>query len=76
MNNTIKLTCECGQEFERPIKYKTYNEKYPNVMWRWKLAYCDACFTRKADKAMKKLPGIINAIINDSDVRKNRTTEK
>ena len=65
MEEMIQLKCECGQSFERPIKYKIYNEQSPNVAFKWKLQYCDICFKKKTDNAFKRLPEILNAIIND-----------
>ena len=63
---TLKLKCECGQEFERPAKYQEYIDKYQhNVHWRWKLKYCDACFKKRTEKALKKLPDIINLLLMD-----------
>ena len=58
----LKLKCECGAEFERPIKYQEYNEKFPNVMWRWKLTYCDLCYKKRTNKALKRLPEIIRSL--------------
>ena len=61
----IQLKCECGNEFERPLRYKVWNEENTNVVFRWKLKYCDTCFHAKAKKALKRLPEIINNLVND-----------
>jgi len=71
----VNLTCECGNTFERPLKYKTYNENYPNVVFRWKLKYCDVCYDNKVKSALKKLPKILNAIINEQ-TKPNDTTRE
>lgn len=59
----IQLKCECGESFERPIKYKKYNDESPNVAFKWKLKYCDMCFKKKAQNALKRLPEIIDNLI-------------
>jgi hypothetical protein len=66
MEETIKIKCECGSECERPQKYKEYQEKSPNVIWKWKLMYCDTCYKNRCDKALKRLPEVLNAMINDA----------
>ena len=65
MEEMIQLKCECGQSFERPMKYKEYNDKSTNVMWKWKLQYCDVCYKKRTDKALKRLPEILKALIKD-----------
>ena len=60
----IKLKCECGKEFKRPYKYKEYQERLPHsVAFKWKLMYCDECYKNRVNKALKRLPEIINNLI-------------
>lgn len=60
---TIKLKCcKCGQGFERPLKYKIWNDKSPNVFWKWRLAYCNNCLKNKEDEALEVLPEVIKAM--------------
>ena len=62
---TLKLKCECGQGFERPAKYKLWNDEHPNAHWKWKLRYCDVCFKKRTEEALKRLPEILKALMND-----------
>lgn len=62
----LKKKCECGSDFERPKKYQEYQEKHPNVIWKWKLVYCDTCYKNRCDKALKRLPEVIDALVKDS----------
>jgi len=67
MEEMLKLKCECGKDFERPLKYKIWHEKNYNVAFKWKLQYCDDCFHKRVKDALKRLPEVINAIIKDKD---------
>jgi hypothetical protein len=59
MENTVSLICDCGVQFTRPQKYIVWNSKSQNVMWRWKLKYCDDCYKKRTEQAMSRLPEII-----------------
>jgi hypothetical protein len=63
----LTLTCECGTVFTRPEQYQTENEKRTNVFFRWKLKYCDTCYRKRSREALKSLPDVLNALINDKN---------
>lgn len=63
MDKVIQLECECGEYFERPISYKEYNDKYPNIYYKWKLEYCDSCYKKRTDNAFKGIPEILKHLI-------------
>lgn len=63
MEEKLKLKCECGQDFERPLQYKIWNDKTPNVHWKWQLMYCDECFRKRVKGALKRLPEVLNALM-------------
>jgi hypothetical protein len=67
MKEILKLKCECGKEFERPLKYKIWHEEHYNVHFKWKLQYCDECFSKRVKASLKRLPEVLKAIINDKD---------
>ena len=53
----VNLICECGKQFTRekvPDKWMKY--------YKWKFEYCDDCFKKKIESALKKLPEVINAL--------------
>lgn len=66
MDEMLKLKCECGEDFERPQIYKEWKDKHQNVIWKWKLMYCDKCYKNRVDKALNRLPEIMNALVKDS----------
>lgn len=55
----VNLTCECGKQFARE---KVPDEWMKNVHYKWKFRYCDDCFKKKAESALKHLPEVINAL--------------
>lgn len=60
--------CEqCGVDYEKPAKFKKYNEEHPNVFFRWSLSFCDKCRREKELEALKSLPKILNALSNGLD---------
>ena len=66
VKRVVRLRCECGAEFERPEKYKKYHKEQPKtVMWKWKLKYCDLCFKKRTNKALKRLPEIIKVLMKE-----------
>lgn len=67
MEGILKLKCGCGQDFERPEHYQVSNDRYPNVVFKWKLKYCDVCYKTKAEQALKRLPEILNNLIDEKD---------
>lgn len=64
MEDILRLKCDCGADFERPSKFIRYQQTHPNIVFKWKLAYCDKCYKNKADNALKKLPKILEDILN------------
>ena len=54
----LKLKCECGLDFKREEKYKENN----NVLFRWKLKYCDKCLHKRTKKALKELPELLKIL--------------
>ena len=58
-DDTIQLTCECGAEFYRTKAFIEFNEKHPNVFWRWKLKYCNECYKKNFEKALDKMPEVL-----------------
>jgi len=54
----LSFVCECGKVFERDEKYKEND----NVLFRWKLKYCDSCLDKKIDKALDNLPKILKIL--------------
>lgn len=67
MEKNLNLKCECGKDFERPTVYKEYQEKHPNVFWKWKLTYCDSCIKVKTNTALKDLSKVVNILIDGLD---------
>ena len=61
----IKLRCECGTDFERPKKFIKYEKQPHDIVFKWKLRYCDRCFTERVKKASKRLPEIIDMLLED-----------
>lgn len=62
----IKLKCEkCSIEYEKPAIFKTWNNKHPNIFYKWSLIFCDTCRREKENKALKNLPKIIEALANN-----------
>ena len=61
---TIKCTCEvCGVEYEKPLDHKRWNEKYPNVFFKWSLKYCDRHRKEKEIAALESLPNALEALV-------------
>jgi hypothetical protein len=57
----LKLKCECGADFERediPEDWKKI------VHYKWKFMYCDACFKDKVEQAFKRMPEVLDALVN------------
>ena len=59
----LDLKCGCGAVFQRPEKYKRWNDENPNVMFRWKLQYCDPCYKERTKQALNKLPEVLNKLV-------------
>ena len=62
----LNLRCECGVEFERPKEFKEWFEKDNSVIFKWQLQYCDNCYKKRTDKAMKYLPNILSALARET----------
>ena len=63
----IKLKCEeCGVEYEKPADFKKWNDKRPNVYFRWNLTFCDICRKNREKTALKRLPEVIKALALES----------
>ena len=73
MKEMIKLECEqCGQSFERPAIYEKYIVDKPLITtWKWKLKYCDKCFDKKVQNALKRMPEILDILSKEE--KKNDT---
>ena len=62
--NVICKCKTCGVSYTKPSIFKVYNEKYPNVFWRWSLTYCNDCRREKENKALRDLPEILNKLFD------------
>jgi hypothetical protein len=58
----LTLTCVCGKDFQRTDVYLKYQEQQPNVLWKWKLTYCDECFKQKREQALRRLPDVLDSL--------------
>lgn len=59
----IQLKCEkCLIDYEKPEMFKEYNERYPNIFWKWSLNFCDNCRKLKQNEALSKLPEILKKL--------------
>lgn len=58
----IVLNCQCGVVFKRPEKFQKYAMKTGSHFFKWKLKYCDDCFTKRSNKALKRLPEILTIL--------------
>lgn len=57
------LTCmKCGKQFNREDRY--FNTPQLSVLSKWKSRYCDDCVSLKVDGAFKKLPEVMDMIMN------------
>jgi hypothetical protein len=59
----IELTCDCGVIFTRPQKYIAWNSKNTNVIFRWKIRYCDNCYNKRIELSMQCVKEVITKII-------------
>jgi len=59
LDAVVMLRCGCGLAFERPKFYEEEN----NVMFRWKIKYCDKCYKKRVNKSLKRLPEIIKCLM-------------
>jgi hypothetical protein len=61
MDTMIDLKCEdCGVDYQKPERFKTYNDQYPTVFFKWSLTFCNPCRKKKEVCALKNLPQIIS----------------
>ncbi len=61
----LQLKCEkCGVDYEKPTNFKKWNDKNPNVFFKWSLTFCDTCRRTKECQALKKLPDVLKLLTN------------
>jgi hypothetical protein len=61
LERPVRLRCPCGAEFERPKAYAEPPRK--DVLWQWKMQFCDQCVDAKVDKALGSvMPTVIKAL--------------
>lgn len=59
----LKLKCEkCGAGYEKPEKYKIWNDEESNVFFKWNLIFCDPCRRVKENEALKRFPEILKSL--------------
>ena len=61
VEQVVRLRCPCGADFERA---KAYAEPpRTDVLWRWKMQFCDKCVDAKVDKALGSvMPTVFKAL--------------
>ena len=63
--NMITCTCiVCGVKYEKPLDFKTWNDKHPNVFFKWSMQYCDTHRKERELKALENLPAVLEALAN------------
>jgi hypothetical protein len=67
MESNINLICEkCGVKYEKPESFSKFYDSNPNVFFRWSLSFCDKCRREKEIEALKQLPYILKALVQNS----------
>lgn len=62
----LNLKCkECLTNYQKPEAYKEWNEKYPNVFFKYSLMYCDFCRKKIQDEHLEKLPLILDLLTKE-----------
>jgi hypothetical protein len=62
---TVKLKCECGADFERqqvPEEWKKI------VFYKWRFRWCDSCVKKNEQEALKRLPEVLKALSDQTNV--------
>jgi TorA maturation chaperone TorD len=60
----VSLNCEtCKHSYSKP---KRWEEFISNIFFKWNMKYCDECRRKREKEALKKLPDVLNALIDNS----------
>ena len=57
------IECKCGKDFER--EDKLFESSNISILSKWKRIYCDKCLEQKVEIVFKRLPDILNCIIEE-----------